>query len=104
MRSFFSWLYDILWRPAPPKPAPPLSAPRPRMVFIVAGNIEQARAHAFARGLKPGSWMYVTGVNALYGRDVDEYLLVGTWAERRDIVEILRMLDQRKAITVARGD
>lgn len=67
-----------------------------KMLFIFAGNANEARFIAEMQGLSPSKWRYVRGSEVLRGLDRGGTCwLYGKYAIRGDAEEILNMLHQR---------
>lgn len=59
------------------------------MIFIAAGNIDQALNHARINLLKKGEWRYVESLQTVRGVTGHMHI-VGTFWDRRDADEIYR--------------
>jgi len=58
------------------------------VIYIIAGNYEQAKYHANEKGYSVGEWRYVFGPHEMMRlRDV-KFITCGTWRHRKDVRDI----------------
>ena len=69
-----------------------------RHIFILAGSYAQALDFAKANKLWPQHWTFLYDENKLRGLYEPNYIKVGTWQKLKNIIEIERMLHERKAV------
>ena len=60
------------------------------MLYIIAGNAEQARL--FARKNEIVEYTYIANAESVVGKCIENYIKIGTWYERQDIDEIEKAL------------
>lgn len=66
----------------------------PKILAIIAGHNGQVRAYVEDKALKPGEWFYVWDAKTLRGRKNINYVLIGTFFERKDILQLKQLLKQ----------
>ena len=57
------------------------------MIYIVAGNVQQAKQYAKAHGIYPPKWSFVSSPDVLIGAS-GSVLFVGTFYERKDKFDV----------------
>ena len=62
------------------------------MIFILAGNLHQAREYADAHRLATSDGKFIVGAHTLRGMRDMRYVRVGTWRHRYDIAEVEQAL------------
>ena len=65
---------------------------RANPLFIIAGNYNQAKYYARDHGLTPKDWVYADYHWKIRGYKKAEYVLIGTYYERRDLHDILEVM------------
>jgi len=69
-----------------------------RKIFVIAGNIQQYNYYIKAKGFDK-LYVYVSSPDTLRGHQDVHGVFIGTWRERKDIVDILDTLIIRTSST-----
>lgn len=65
------------------------------MIYILAGNFEEASCWARQNKVPYGEWRYIYDANQLYGLMGGQFIRIGSWIERRNALEIRNILIER---------
>ena len=60
--------------------------------FVIAGTSDQFYDWMRRNGYSHTVWRYVSGPEALRGTSHPQGIFIGTWYERKDMVEVIQML------------
>lgn len=61
-------------------------------VFIVAGNEHEARQFAERMELRRRQWVYLDGVHRIHGHKERPFILVGSYRQRPDFLQVEQTL------------
>jgi len=70
------------------------------MIFIFAGNFQQAKDYARSISMSPDDWVYLSNSYKLCGTRGSTVIRIGTWDRRSDAEQMNSMIIERECCVI----